>query len=156
MHLSDRVFRVVRAGYSEEQNRAIVELEEVQFHGDRVVPVRRLRFEPMLDETQQVQPMWQVQQELNRMFTFADEAEARRVYNLSMEDAFRREVERVLSGRSAAGVHCKERAVAVRIRAGGHYHIHDDIASRQSHSGGRSRINGCQLGAGDAQRLYKR
>jgi hypothetical protein len=97
MHLSDRVFRVVRAGYSEEQNRAVVELEEVQFHGDRVVPVRRLRLEPILDETQQVQPMWQVQQELNRMFTFADEAEARRVYKLSMEDAFRREVERVLS-----------------------------------------------------------
>ena len=97
MHLSDRVFRVVRAGYSEEQNRAVVELEEVQFHGDKVVPVRRLRFEPMLDETQQVQPMWQVQQELNRMFTFANEAEARRVYKLSMEDAFRREVERVLS-----------------------------------------------------------
>ena len=95
--LRDRVFRVLGAGYSTDQMRAYMDLEEIQFREGQPVPVRRLRFEPMLDENQALQPMWQVQQELNRMFTVVDESEAQRVYDLSIQDAFRREVERILA-----------------------------------------------------------
>lgn len=95
--LRDRVFRVVGAGYSTDQNRVSVELEELAFdESGQPVPLRRLRFEPMMGD-QEVHPLWQASLEMGRMFTVVDEEEARRVYQLAIGDAFRREVERVLS-----------------------------------------------------------
>lgn len=94
--LRDRVFRVVQAVYSTDQNRVSVELEEMAEQEGQFVPVRTLRFEPTMGDAE-VNPLWQASLEMTRMFVAANEEEARRVYQLGLQDAFRREVERILA-----------------------------------------------------------